>query len=82
MKNDSIIIYKTSDETVSVDVRFEEETVWLTQDQMAALFERDKSTISKHIKNIFVEGELDPISVVAKFAITASDGKLQNTTKS
>lgn len=75
MKDDRIVIYKTSDEAVSVDVRFEEETVWLTQDQMAALFERDKSTISRHIKNIFTEGELDSSSVVANFATTATDGK-------
>ena len=51
------------------------ETVWLSLDQMADLFQRDKSTISRHIKNIFREGELDRNSVVANFATTAADGK-------
>ena len=70
-----MIIFKTDDEKVSVDVIFENETVWLSQEQMAELFERDKSTISKHIKNIFDEGELEKDSVVANFATTAADGK-------
>lgn len=69
------IIFKTEDDKVDVDVRFQDETVWLTLDQMSTLFDRDKSTISRHIKNIFDEGELDKISVVANFATTASDGK-------
>jgi hypothetical protein len=56
-------------------VRLGEETVWLTLDQMASLFERDKSTISRHIKNVFNEGELNRNSVVANFATTAADGK-------
>ncbi|MDR1163199.1 MAG: virulence RhuM family protein [Candidatus Accumulibacter sp.] len=60
---------------MSVDVRLGEETVWLTLDQMASLFERDKSTISRHIKNVFNEGELNRNSVVANFATTAADGK-------
>lgn len=75
-KLDHIVIFKTSDERVTVDVRFEEDTVWLTLDQMAALFERDKSTISRHIKNVFEEGELEREQVVAKFATTASDQKI------
>lgn len=54
---------------------FDEDTVWLSLDQMAELFQRDKSTITRHIKNIFEEGELQRNSVVAKFATTASDGK-------
>ncbi|MBQ8893237.1 MAG: virulence RhuM family protein [Clostridia bacterium] len=70
-----MIIFRTDDEKVSVDVIFDSETVWLSQDQMAELFERDKSTISKHIKNIFDEGELEKDSVVANFATTAADGK-------
>lgn len=70
-----MVIFKTDDNQISIDVRFDEETVWLTLDQMAALFERDKSTISRHIKNIFQEGELVADSVVAKYATTASDGK-------
>lgn len=69
------IIFKTEDDKVEVDVRFQDETVWLTLDQMSALFDRDKSTISRHIKNIFDEGELDKIAVVANFATTATDGK-------
>jgi len=71
----SIIIFKTEDEKISVDVRFGEETVWLTLDQMALLFERDKSTVSRHIKNVFDEQELQRNSVVANFATTATDGK-------
>lgn len=69
------IIFKTEDDKVEVDVRFQDETVWLTLDQMSTLFDRDKSTISRHIKNIFDEGELNRSSVVANFATTASDGK-------
>lgn len=78
MKNNKqadFIIFKTQDEKISVDVRFEDETVWLTQDQMAMLFDKAKSTISEHIKHIFEEGELEENSVVRKFRTTASDGK-------
>jgi hypothetical protein len=71
----NIIIFKTENEKISVEVRVDEETVWLTLDQMAALFERDKSTVSRHIKNVFDEGELERNSVVANFATTAADGK-------
>jgi len=70
-----ITIFKTEDKKVSVDVRFDEETVWLTLDQMAVLFERDESTISRHIKNVFDEGELSRLLVVANYATTATDGK-------
>lgn len=73
--NQYFIIFKMDDNKVEVDVRFRGETVWLTLDQMALLFERDKSTISRHIKNIFQEGELKREAVVAKFATTAADGK-------
>ncbi len=73
MDKNRIIIFKTADEKISVDVRFDEETVWLTLDQMASLFERDKSTVSRHIKNIFIEGELDRNAVVANFATTAQE---------
>ncbi|GAD07906.1 Virulence protein [Porphyromonas crevioricanis] len=72
----SILIYQSQDGKVKVDVRFENDTVWLSTDQMATLFCRDKSTISRHIKNIFEEEELYPSSVVANFATTASDGKV------
>lgn len=76
MNDDSkIIIYTTEDGLVKIDTTFDSETVWLSIDQMAILFQRDKSTISRHIKNVFDEGELIRDSVVAKFATTASDGK-------
>ena len=58
-----------------VDVTFDNDTVWLSLDQMANLFQRNKSTISRHIKNVFEEGELDRNSVVVNFATTAADGK-------
>jgi len=74
-KNTEFIIFKTEDEKISVDVRMNDETVWLTQEQMAKLFDKAKSTISEHIKHIFEENELDEISVVRKFRTTASDGK-------
>lgn len=71
-----IVIFRTEDGKVSVDARFDAETAWLSLDQMAALFERDKSTVSRHIKNVFEEGELRPEAVVAKIATTAADGKV------
>ncbi|MDR1786130.1 MAG: virulence RhuM family protein, partial [Spirochaetaceae bacterium] len=73
--DDQIVIFKTEDEKISVDVRFDEETVWLTLDQMAALFERDKSTVSRHIKNVFEEGELDFSATVANFATVQTEGR-------
>lgn len=73
--NGDIIIYQSDDGLTHIDVKIENETVWLNQSQMAELFQRDKSTISRHIKNIFDEGELDRNSVVAKNATTAADGK-------
>jgi len=75
MAENNIVIFKTDDEQIAVDVRFYEESVWLTLDQMATLFERGKSTVSKHIKNIFTEGELQRDSVVAKYETTAADNK-------
>ena len=65
----------TEDGLTKIETTFDEDTVWLSLDQMAELFQRDKSTISRHIKNIFEEGELQRNSVVAKFATTASDEK-------
>lgn len=73
--NSELIIYTTEDGLTKVDVTFDNDTVWLSLDQMASLFQRDKSTISRHIKNVFDEGELDRNSVVANFATTAADGK-------
>ena len=75
--NDHIVIFKTEDEKISVDVRFDEETVWLTLDQMAALFERDKSTVSRHIKNVFEEGELERLATVANIATVQTEGERQ-----
>ena len=73
--NGNIIIYQTEDGLTKIDVNIQGETVWLSLDLMAELFQRDKSTISRHIKNIFSEGELLPEAVVAKFATTATNGK-------
>ncbi len=69
------LIYQNQEGDIKIDVRFQDETIWLSLDQMATLFSRDKSTISRHIKNIFEEGELYRNSVVANFATTATDGK-------
>ena len=75
MNKGEIILYQSQDGTTAFDVIVDDETVWLPLDKMAELFQRDKSTISRHIKNIFEESELDNNSVVAKFATTATDGK-------
>ena len=69
----TFILFKTEDEKISVDVRFEEETVWLSQEQMATLFERDRSVIVKHIAKIFSEGELEEKSNVQFLHIANSD---------
>lgn len=73
--NSKMIIYTTEDGLVKIETTFNSETVWLSLDQMASLFQKNKSTISRHIKNIFDEGELVKDSVVANFATTANDGK-------
>ena len=70
-----IIFYKTQDGRTRLEVQLVNESVWLSLNQMTELFQRDKSVISKHIKNVFEEGELKPDSVVANFATTAADGK-------
>lgn len=72
----NIVIYQTKDGKTTIDVKLENETVWLTLSQITELFDRDKSVISRHISNVFREGELDRSSVVAKNATTASDGKI------
>lgn len=71
-----ILIYTTEDGLAKIETNFDGDTVWLSLDQMAELFQRDKSTISRHVRNIFVEGELIRESVVANFATTATDGKI------
>ena len=70
-----IVIYQTKDGVAGLDVRLEDQTVWLTQEQMAGLFRRDKRTVSEHLRNIFKEKELQEKSVVRNFRITARDGK-------
>ncbi len=69
------LVYKSEDGEIKIDVRFENETVWLSLNQIADLFKRDKSVISRHIKNVFEEGELMRSAVVADSATTAADGK-------
>jgi hypothetical protein len=75
------IIFKTEDGKIAVDVRLEDETVWLTQDQMSLLFDKAKSTISEHIKHIFEEGELEEKVVVRKFRITTQHGAITGKTQ-
>ena len=69
-----VIIYQTEDGKISVDVKLIGETIWLTQAQLCALFEKDKSDISRHLRNIFAEGELDQRATVAKFATVVLRG--------
>ena len=73
--NSEIFIYNTEDGLTKIEVMLENESVWLTLNQLAELFQRDKSVISRHIKNVFAEGELVRDLVVAKNATTAADGK-------
>lgn len=73
-----VLLYQTEDGKTQVEVTLENETVWLSIDQMAELFQRNKSTISRHIKGVLESGELDADSVVAFFATTAADGKQYN----
>lgn len=75
MKENEIIMYTTDDGQVKIEVRLEDENVWLTQNAMAELFDTTKQNISLHIKNIFEEKELDENSVVKENLTTASDGK-------
>jgi hypothetical protein len=77
--NSDILIYQNQDGNIKIDVRLEEETVWLTQAQMGALFGKDKRTISEHLGNVFREGELEENSVVRNFRTTAADGKNYDT---
>ena len=69
------LVYRTEDGKMKIDVRFESETVWLTQQHMAELFQTSKQNIGQHLKSIFAEGELSPNSVVKNFFTTAADGK-------
>jgi hypothetical protein len=81
MNNSEIIIYQNPEGSIKIDVRLEEENVWLTQDQMAILFGKAKSTINEHIKNVFAEGELDEKVVVRKFRITTKHGAIAGKTQ-
>ena len=70
-----VVFYKSSDGSVKLDVKLEKETIWLSLNQIAELFGRDKSVISRHLRNVFASGELHRKAVVAKYATTAADGK-------
>ncbi len=72
------LLYRTDDGKIRIETRMENETVWLTQAQMCELFDKNKRTISEHIRNIFSEGELRKEQVVRKFRTTAADGKNYN----
>ncbi|MCI1965765.1 MAG: virulence RhuM family protein [Oscillospiraceae bacterium] len=74
INNSEIIMYQTEDGLTKIESTFDGDTVWLSIDQMAELFQRDKSTISRHIKNIYSEGELTPNATVAKFATVQTEG--------
>lgn len=76
--NTNIVMYTTDDGMTKVEATFDNDTVWLSIDQMAELFQRDRSVIGKHVRNVFKEGELVKDSVWAKFAYTAADGKDYN----
>ena len=79
LQKGEIIIYTSEDGSISLDTKLENDTIWLTQKQMAELFDKNIRTVNEHINNIFKEGELDKSSVIRKFRITASDGKQYDT---
>jgi len=72
-ENNKIIIYNAGDGGMKIEVKLEDETVWLSQKQMAELFQKTVPTVNEHIKNVFLEGELAENSVIRKFRITAAD---------
>lgn len=74
-QNSQIVIYKDKNGDIKIDVRFDGDTVWLTQAHMAELFQKDRKTITEHISNIFADAELVENSVCRKFQHTATDGK-------
>ena len=76
-----IIIYQTADGKTSIDVKLENETVWLTKEQMAVLFERDRTVVTRHIRNVFEDGELDKNVVCAKIAHTTPHGSITGKTQ-
>ena len=79
MEDSKIIIYQTDDGNTTIETRLENETVWLTQAQLAELFQKSRVTITEHIGNVFKEGELEEGSVSRKFRHTAPDGKTYDT---
>ena len=74
LQKGEILMYQTEDGLTKIEVELRDETVWLSLDQMEELFQRDKSTVSRHIKNIFAEGELERESTVAKYATVQTEG--------
>jgi hypothetical protein len=76
-RNNQLIIYKTEDGKIRIETHFKDETVWLTKEQIGELFQRDRSVISRHIKNIFSEGELEENMVCADFAHTTQHGAIK-----
>ena len=81
MNTAEILIYQNQEGSITIDVRLEEETVWLSQAQICTLFQKSKATISEHIKNIFEEGELDEKVVVRKFRTTTQHGAIAGKTQ-
>ena len=81
MKQDQIVIYQTEDGQTQIDVRLENETVWLTQAQMAELFQKDRTVITRHINNVFKEGELEREEVSVKIAHTTQHGAIEGKTQ-
>ena len=77
MEENKIVIYQTEDGQTQIDVRLENETVWLTQSQMAELFQKDRTVITRHINNVFNEGELEREEVCAKFAHTTRHSAIE-----
>ena len=77
----NFVLFKTADGKVNIDVYFHNETLWLSQKLLAELFQKDRSVISKHLKNIFEEGELNEQVVCAKFALTTQHGAIEGKTQ-
>ena len=81
MEKNKIVIYQTEDGQTQIDVRLENDTVWLSQAQMAELFQKDRTVITRHINNVFKEGELVKEQVCAKFAHTTQHGAIEGKTQ-
>ena len=81
MNTSDILIYQNQDGSIKIDVRLEDETVWLTQEQMAVLFGKGRSTITEHIGNVFKEGELQEAMVCREFRHTTQHGAIEGKTQ-